>query len=224
MEKSDLSARLKTADTYSSMGLYDEAVEIYQELLSNYPDMDEQTRQSISDKIDEIGGQIEEADMEIPDNLSIEEVTHIKSGLAIGESAPEICDSATAFKELGLYKEAVAEYEKLFATDYPVDDFFPDMIDCLLAVKTPSDALADLRRVIVQYKPPEKTQASIMYQFGAVLEQRDQNELAIECYKSVQSIDPIYPKIKDKIDTVADRKSTRLNSSHTDISRMPSSA
>ncbi|NOY70311.1 MAG: Flp pilus assembly complex ATPase component [Deltaproteobacteria bacterium] len=204
--KSDLAARLKTADTYGSMGLYDEAVEIYQELLSTCPNMDEATRQSISDKVDEFAGQAEDVDIEIPDNLSIEEVTHIKTGLAIGESAPEICDSATAFKELGLYKEAVAEYEKLFATDYPVDDFFPDMMDCLLAVKNPGESLADIRRIIVQYAPPEKIQAAIMYQFGVELEQRDQKELAIECYKSVQNIDPIYPKIKEKIDTVAPGK------------------
>ena len=205
-EKYDMETRLKTADTYASMGLYDEALEIYQELLSTYPEMDEESRRSVSGKIDEISKKIDEEKTDVPENLSAEEVTHIKTGLDIGESAAEICDSATAFKELGLFKEAVGEYEKLFATDYPVDDFLPDMLDCLFAVKTPSEVLDDIRRIIVQYKLPEKLQASIMYQLGLELEKREQNGLAIECYKAVQSIDPIYPKIKEKIETVAPGK------------------
>ena len=34
----------------------------------------------------------------------------------------------------------------------------------------------------------------------------------------------VYPRRPEDIDQILDRKSTRLNSSHTDISRMPSSA
>ena len=42
--------------------------------------------------------------------------------------------------------------------------------------------------------------------------------------KTSEDIKDIFLKLGEKICCIADRKSTRLNSSHTDISRMPSSA
>ena len=48
-------------------------------------------------------------------------------------------------------------------------------------------------------------------------------ELAREV-SSVLDLDALLEKIPNLISRLTDRKSTRLNSSHTDISRMPSSA
>ena len=47
----------------------------------------------------------------------------------------------------------------------------------------------------------------------------------LDCADSVGGIKKIYvTELANKSTLTADRKSTRLNSSHTDISRMPSSA
>lgn len=200
-EKTDLDSRIKTAEAYESHGLFDEAVSVYRAILSEYVEIDSSTRSRIEGKLDDLGQELEGLDQEVPHDLSSEEVTHIKSGLSIGESAPEICDSATAFKELGLHKEALEEFRKLFGYDYPLDDFFPDLLECLFAVYPPEQVIDQVKSIISEYSPGEKNQASMQYQLGLALEQRDYKELAVLCYKYVQNIDPIYPKIKEKIES-----------------------
>jgi len=134
--------------------------------------------------------------------LSTEEVSHIKTGLSIGESGPEICDSATAFKELGLYKEAVSEYKKLFQTDFLVDDFLPGFLECSFTFNSPSDIVQEIEQIIKENKLDKKTQATINFMLGVELDRRNYKEQAITCYEVVQRIDPIYPKIKEKIESV----------------------
>jgi len=196
----DIESRLKTADAYESHGLYDEALAVYQEVLSELGDADTAKRSEIQGKIDELKKEIEEDEDEAGYELSSEDVTHIKTGLSIGESAPEIKDSATAFKELGLYKEAVSEYQKLFQTDLPVEDFLDDLLDCLLAVYPPSDALIEIERIVKENSISNKAEASIKFGLGQELDKRDYKELATKCYEAVQKIDPVYPKIKERIE------------------------
>jgi type II secretory ATPase GspE/PulE/Tfp pilus assembly ATPase PilB-like protein len=198
----DYQAKIKSAEAYEKHGLYNEAMELYKEILSGDADLDEEAIQQIKFKVNELGKEIEDKDNEAPYNLSTEEVSHIKTGLSIGESAPEICDSATAFKELGLYKEAVSEYTKLFKTDYLIDDFLPDFLECTLAVNSPSDVVQEIEQIINENKLDNKTRASINFMLGGELDKRHYKEEAIKCYEVVQRIDPIYPKIKEKMESV----------------------
>ncbi len=199
-EKKDVESKIKTAEAYESHGLYDEAVCLYQTILSDYSEIDPATRAKIKDRLSGLSQELDDLDQEMPQNLTSEEVTHLKTGLSIGESVPEICDSAMAFKELGLYKEAVEEYRKLFGTEYPIDDFFPDLLECLFLLSPPAQVVDEIRQLIKAHALDEKLTASIHYQLGLALEQRDHNKLAVESYKLVQNIDPIYPKIKEKIE------------------------
>ena len=198
----DFQSKIKSAEAYESHGLYDEALEIYKDILSGEADLDDDFIQKIKLKVNELGKEIEDKDSDSPYNLSTEEVSHIKTGLAIGESAPEICDSATAFKELGLYKEAVSEYKKLFMTDYLIDDFFVDFLECSLAANNPAEVVKEIEEIIQENKFDNKTRASIHFMLGVELDKRQNKELAVKCYESVQKIDPIYPRIKEKIESV----------------------
>ncbi len=198
----DCQAKIKSAEAYEKHGLYDEALELYKDILAEDADLAEEVIQKIKFKVNELGKEIEDKDNQTPYNLSTEEVSHIKTGLSIGESGPEICDSATAFKELGLYKEAVSEYKKLFQTDYLFDDFFADFLECNLAVNSPSDVVQEVETILKENNLDNKTRASIYFMLGVELDKRHYKELAIRCYESVQKIDPIYPKIKEKIESV----------------------
>ncbi len=198
----DVESRLKTADTYEGHGLYDEALAIYQQVLSELPNDEEARRNELQSKIDELRQEIEDDAQEPEYDLSTEDVTHIKTGLSIGESGPEIYDSATAFKELGLFKEAVSEYQKLFQTEFPVEDFLQDFLDCLLSVYPPGEASEEIDRIVKEDKLPKKTEASIKFYLGQELDKRDYKELSIKCYESVQKIDPVYPKIKERLEAV----------------------
>ncbi len=198
----DYQAKIKSAEAYEKHGLYDEALELYQEILSVETDLDEALVQQIKLKMDELGKEIEVHDSDTHYNLSSEEVSHIKTGLSIGESGPEICDSASAFKELGLYREAAAEYKKLFQTDYLIDDFFADFLECSFVVNEPADVVSELEAIIKENNLDDKARASIHFMLGTELDKRHNKELAIKSYETVQKIDPVYPRIQEKIASV----------------------
>ncbi len=206
----DYQAKIKSAEAYEKHGLYDEALELYEDILSRGADLDEKVIRKIEFKVEELGKEIDDKDNEIPYNLSSEDVSHIKTGLSLGESGPEICDSATAFKELGLYKEAVSEYKKLFQTDYLIDDFLADFLECNLAVNSPSDVIQEIDQIVKESNLDNKTRASIHFMLGVELDKHDYNELAVKCYEAVQKIDPIYPRIREKIESAQPDK--RFNS------------
>ncbi|MFW6080366.1 MAG: GspE/PulE family protein [Desulfosalsimonas sp.] len=201
-EKSGFDAKMKSAEAYESHGLFGEAATVYREILEEYPDLVEETREEIQQKIEELSKELEEEEQPSAADLSSEDVSHIKSGLSIGGSDEEIRDSAMAFKELGLFKEALSEYKKLFGTDYPLENFYADVLDCLFGLFPPSGVIEEIDKTISEGEIDEKTKASMKYHLGQALEQRDYKELAVECYKSVQNIDPVYPKIKEKIEAV----------------------
>jgi len=204
---SDLESRLKAAEAYESHGLYDEALAVYQQLLSQTTDDDDAVRNRIQGKIDELSQEVNDDDKAPSYELSHEEVNYIKTGLSIGESAPEVCDSATAFRELGLYKEAVSEYRKLFQTEMPFEDYLQEFLDCLLSVYPPGEAFEEVDKVVKECQLGKKSEASIKFALGQDLDQRDYKELAVKCYEAVQAIDPIYPKIKERLEaTQPDRR------------------
>ncbi|MGM0402459.1 MAG: ATPase, T2SS/T4P/T4SS family [Thermodesulfobacteriota bacterium] len=206
-QSDDLQSKMKAAEAYESHGLFDEAVALYQSILAEYHDIDAEKRAKIESKIHELGQEMEEIEQEAAQDLSSQDVSHIKSGLSIGESAPETYDSASAFKELGLYKESLDEYRKLFAMDFPVADFLPDLMECLFAVYSPEKAVEWVNQTIEEYKPAKEAEATLRYELGQALEQRDYKELAVNSFESVQKIDPVYPKIKEKIKSVEPGKS-----------------
>ena len=195
-------AKIKSAEAYEAHGLYNEAIELYKEILSSDAGIDKETLQKVQFKIDELSKEIDDDDKSLPYNLSKEEVSHIKTGLSIGESVPEILDSATAFKELGLYREAASEYKKLFQTDIQINEFFEDFLESTLAVNSAADVVEEIEATISENKLDDQATASIKYMLGAELDKRNFKEQAVKCYQSVQKIDPTYPKIREKIESI----------------------
>jgi type II secretory ATPase GspE/PulE/Tfp pilus assembly ATPase PilB-like protein len=196
----DIEARLKAADAYESHGLFDEALAVYEQVLTELSEADAQTRKRVQDKINALSQEIEGGDQEPGYDLSSEEVNYIKTGLSIGESAPEVMDSATAFKELGLYKEALGEYQKLFRSDAAIDDFLADFLECLLSIYPPGEAVTEMEKIAKENELEKNTRAKIHFALGQELDQRDYKELAVKCFEAVQAIDPIYPKIKERLE------------------------
>ncbi|MCU0598782.1 MAG: Flp pilus assembly complex ATPase component TadA [Desulfobacterales bacterium] len=193
---------IKSAEAYEAHGLFDEALVLYKNILAEVSELDEDVRKRLQYKIEELSNEIAEKGQDIPYDLSSEEVTHIKTGLSIGESAPEIFDSANAFKELGLYKEALSEYLKLFKTDFPIESFVADFIECMMSNYQPAQVIVEIEKIIRENKITDKKAAAINFALGGELSRRDYREQAIKCYESVQRIDPIYPKIKEKIESI----------------------
>ena len=109
---SEFELKLNEAKTCHSMGLFNEALSIYQQALKLIPDQGEKSFTVIQNNI----GQIQKELANLEDNggqeISADGVVTIKNSMAHDDDAASIVDKAIALKELGLIKEAVDEYEK----------------------------------------------------------------------------------------------------------------
>ena len=90
----------------------------------------------------------------------------------------------------------------MFGTNYVVDDFFPDFLECSFAVNSPDEVVKEVNEIIKEKRLNEKVRATMQFMLGLELDKRKNKELAAKCYESVQKIDPIYPRIKEKIESV----------------------
>ena len=77
--------------------------------------------------------------------------------------------------------------------------------------------------VIVTRKLPDQIELRMRELFDTRLNPDDKPMTQAQLAEAVKSADVLVPTVTDRIDD-GDRKSTRLNSSHRSLSRMPSSA
>ena len=147
-------AKVKEAEVYHSMGLLEESLGIYKELSSNIAKAQPQKTAEIKSKMEMIKKEIEEAKGHEEEDVKklASQKEAIKDQLLGGDNAEEIVTSASALKELGLLEDAIAEYEKLFELDYPITKVIPELIGCLLEIKSPSEVVSRIDKLIEKRK------------------------------------------------------------------------
>ncbi|MBF0101287.1 MAG: Flp pilus assembly complex ATPase component TadA [Desulfobacterales bacterium] len=148
----DISKKITEAEKYLSQGMPESALELYEAILEIIPANDLETQRSIEDKIAYVKSEIEKSEKYDTQTFSSKELELLQSGMTGKEGAPAILDSASAFRELGMFKEAIAEYEKLFKVNYPPVKFIPDIAECLLEIESPSKTLERIDRLLVDKK------------------------------------------------------------------------
>lgn len=202
-EKLDIDAKIKEAEIYNSQGLYAEAFEIYDGILSDTPDLDPDMQAFILEKIDLLKKEFEELDKEDP-KISSDDLALLRTSWVTeeGENILEILDSASAFKELGLFKEAVEEIKKLFDHDYPTAKIIPELAECLFEIHSPSRVIDQIERVISEKELSDAEKADIHFSLGMEMEKKNHMDLALEFYEAVRSIDPEYDGIQTQIELI----------------------
>ena len=210
--QSEIEMRIKEAETCYSMGMMNESLTIYEQILSGLPGKDGQIRETIRSKIKKIKKDIqvqEEADNK---GFSEEDISIFKKTLSVHDDVPTLLDGAAALKELGLMDEAIAEYEKLLEFDYTKFDYskidyslvkiIRDYLSCLLEIKQPQKAVKEAYKVIYKHNLKEKETAELKYWLGLQLEKKDQNDLAYELYETAAEIDPSNKEILDRLNSL----------------------
>jgi len=219
IDQSEIEIRIKEAETCYSMGMMQEAVTVYQQVLNGLPGKNSQIRQTVQSKINKLHKEI--SDQEEADNqgFSAEDISIFKKTLSVHDDVPTLLDGAAALKELGLIDEAITEYEKLLEFDFSKFDYSEfeyslvkiicDYCDCLLEVKQPQDVVQEAYKVIYKHNLKEKETAEIKYWIGLKFEQKDHNDLAYELYETAAEIDPSNKGIQDKLQSLK----TKISSS-----------
>jgi len=127
----------------------------------------------------------------------------LKERLSDQGDVPAILDSASAFKEMGLFAEAIPEYAKLLKEDYPMGKVIPELTESLLKVHSPSKASEVLNNLITDHKLAKKNVAPIKFLFGQEMEKRDHREVALDNYKEANQLNPGDVEIKKRMDSIA---------------------
>jgi tetratricopeptide (TPR) repeat protein len=180
----DIDSKIKEAEVYYSMGLLTESLGVYEQALSDIPEQDPAAREEITGKISVLKKEIVAQDEVDARNLSATDISNFKETLSSDTSAPAILDSASAFKELGLYAEAISEYEKLFGMDYPPEKILPEIGGCLLRIHSPSKVVEKVENILSDHKFDNKAVAQIKLGLGMEMEKRNHKDIALDLYKS----------------------------------------
>jgi type II secretory ATPase GspE/PulE/Tfp pilus assembly ATPase PilB-like protein len=212
VEQTDIKLKIKEAETCYSMGMIDEALSLYETVLSLSPDQEIDGNGDITSKIDQLRKEREIRKTNENQPLSDEEITLFKKNLPLTDDVPTILDGARALKELGLVDEAAAEYEKLmqfdFAkSDYSKLDYSPtqiviDYLTCLLQTEQAWEVVKKAYKVIYQYSLSDKENAQIQFWLGCEMEKMDQRDPAFELFENAFKIDPNNAEISKKLETL----------------------
>ena len=197
-----LQIKLNEAETCYTMGLYADALKVYEAILNDYKKIDFHTKVTINDKIDTIKRELSEEEQVEPKTVSENELSLFKQNLTSQENVPTIVDSALAFKDLGLYEEAIAEYAKLFNLEYSNKRIVSEISDCLLSSQTLINFGPRVETLLEGLRLEKSIQTQIYFFFGMEMEQRDHKDLAVALYKGGLKVDPNDAQNKKRLKTV----------------------
>lgn len=190
-EKIDLGLRLHEAEVYYSMGLLGESLRTYEQILLD-----------IRERITALRKESGDPERKEATKMSSEELSIIKEVLTSHENVSEILDSASAFTELSLFKEAIAEYEKLFQTEYSNKRIVSNLVECFFKIYTPFEVIGRVDKIINEQGLTRQEKANVKFDLGREMEKRDHKHLSIDLYKSAGEMDPENGEIKDKLNSV----------------------
>ncbi|MBN1626297.1 MAG: Flp pilus assembly complex ATPase component TadA [Deltaproteobacteria bacterium] len=200
----DIAIRIKEAETYYSMGLPKESLGIYEQILPVIPKDDIKGREDIRIRISFLRNEIKERTEKESKVLSQRNIADInKSLVAVEDNAPAIYDSAFAFKELGLYKEALDAYEKVLAFDHRKDDIIHEVSECLFKLYPKMDLIMELDKFFGKFKFTDDQSARIKFALGLEMEKRDNKEQALYFYETASQLDPKNTDIKERLNALA---------------------
>ena len=151
----DIELKIKEAEIYRSQGLYKESLIMYQDLQKASSEIDPDLSKTIKEKINLLKDQIEELATE-DQELSSQDISKLRETWVADETVPEILSSVAAFKELGIFKEAVEEYAKLFSMDYPTAKIIPELTEALFQLHSPSRVIDHVEKMIQQLDLEDK--------------------------------------------------------------------
>jgi len=201
---SDIGSRIKEAEIYYSMGLPRESLGIYEQILPLFPEHDLKGRKDVGVRITTIKKEIRERSENESGKLSQGDIMDIQRSLkALDDNAPAIHDSAFAFKELGLHREALAEYEKLITLEYGKDDIIPEICECLFRLYPTMEIIIEFDKYFKKFKFTDEQMSRIKSGLGREMERRDNKEQALYFYECAVELDPKNVEIKDRLNSLA---------------------
>ncbi|CAB1076458.1 Type II secretory pathway, ATPase PulE/Tfp pilus assembly pathway, ATPase PilB [Olavius algarvensis Delta 1 endosymbiont] len=194
--RTDIESRINEAEVCRSMGLYSDSLNIYENLLSLISPQDTATRDKIKKRINLLNKEMSDNDKEKSGKVSAQDLSMLKKTIVREGDVNETLDSASAFQEMGLHGEAIAEYVKLISKKYPKEKVVPKIAASLLKLHSPSTATKEYEQLLKPLKLAKKSLARFKYLFGKELERREYRDQAHDLYQSATKLDPANSEIE----------------------------
>jgi type II secretory ATPase GspE/PulE/Tfp pilus assembly ATPase PilB-like protein len=185
------------------MGLFAESLAIYEKVLPAVPAQQADVQQTIRNRIDLLKQEIAKEEATAVPGVSARDISFIRDAITSSGDLSAVLDSASAFQEMGLHSEAVAEFAKLFSEDYPLEKLVPLLAESLLKLHAPASAVGELVALIPGDSFDKGKAARIRYLLGLEMEKRDHRDQAHDLYKSAHEINPSDAEIKKQLASVA---------------------
>jgi type II secretory ATPase GspE/PulE/Tfp pilus assembly ATPase PilB-like protein len=198
----DIKLKKKEAEVYYSMGLYDESLCVYMEIVSNGPDVDPLDLKEINEKIISLKEKIDDNDSDQEEVMSSQHVEIVKQELSHQGSMEESLHSASALRELGLIEEATSQYENLFSTDCPLEEIIPEYTNCLLKKLSPAHILTKVEEIITANALNGQKKSEVKFLLGVEMEKGGHKDLATELFDSALTLDPENDAAREKLDAL----------------------
>jgi type II secretory ATPase GspE/PulE/Tfp pilus assembly ATPase PilB-like protein len=197
-----IKSKIREAELYHSMGLLEESLDTYEGLLSGISKLDTSHRETIREKVELLKDEIKGHKESHARDISSQDLTIIKEAVSIQGNVPEILNTASALKELGLLEEAIAEYRKLFYVDYPPEEVIPEVAECLFKLYSPFKVTEHIENLVHDQKLSDRDRAKIKFMLGLEMEKRNNKDLALELYRTAENMDPENGEIKEKLSSL----------------------
>ena len=201
--------KMKEAETCYAMGMTEEALELYEQVVASPNTIPAEARQTLSEKVARLKQEIQEQKASEKKGLSAEHISVFKKALSAQEDVTTLLDGAAALKELGLMEEAAAEYQKLVDADPAACDVLKsnglpgriirDYLACLLEIRDPAEVVKAAYKVVYKFSLGNHETAQIQLWLGRQLEQKDMHDLSFELYQAAAEMDPADTEIADRL-------------------------
>lgn len=198
----DIQSKIKEAEVYCSMGLFPEALGVYENIMRNPAGLDTAEKEKIEAAITEVREKVVKEKESGQTDVSGEDISRIQKTLSGSGNVQALLDGAFALKELGHYEEAVTEYGRLLEFDYPPAKIVPEIAGCLARFDSPDKAMQSVEKLAEGPKLGKKEKARMQFRIGFEIEKRGDKDLARRLYQSAREIDPDDREIEARLEVL----------------------
>jgi tetratricopeptide (TPR) repeat protein len=198
----DIQSKIKEAEVYCSMGLFTEALGVYEKIMCNPSGLDGAEKEKIVAAIAKAQEEVAKEKESGQKDVSGEDISRIQKTLSGSGNVQALLDGAFALKELGHYEEAVTEYGRLLQLDYPTAKIVPEIAGCLARFESPEKAMASVEKLLEGPKLGKKEKARVQFRIGFEIEKRGDRDFARRLYQSAREIDPDDKEIEARLETL----------------------
>ncbi len=175
----------REAELYRSQGLFEEAQQLYRDVLENADALGGRFSKSLRNQILKIEDELAAMEVDLVDHVSERDMNILRRSWGGANSPNDILTCATAFGDIGLFEAGIEEYRKLIRRKLPVAQFVRGLTDCLLGIHS----LATIEKAIEQIISQDFTNChkplTLRAAFALDMERRGYYATALHLYQAL---------------------------------------